>query len=85
MLSSSTAVVDLTEILRDLKRNGYLIAREDVAALSPYMTSHIKRFGDYLIDLDIVPQTLDEIGAFILTYPTPVSNERAKTRLIVVV
>lgn len=60
-------VVDLTDILRDLKRNGYLIAREDVAALSPYMTSHIKRFGDYLIDLDIVPQTLDEIGAFILT------------------
>ena len=60
-------VVDLTDILRDLKRDGYLIAREDVAALSPYMTSHIKRFGDYLIDLDTVPQTLDEIGAFILT------------------
>ncbi|MDF5733301.1 MAG: Tn3 family transposase [Rhizonema sp. PD38] len=59
--------MDLTDILRDLKRNGYLIVREDVAALSPYMTSHIKRFGDYLIDLDIVPQTLDEIGAFILT------------------
>ncbi len=59
-------VVDLTDILRDLKRDGYLIAREDVAALSPYMTSHIKRFGDYLIDLDTVPQTLDEIGAFIL-------------------
>ena len=59
-------VVDLTEILRDLKRDGYLIAREDVAALSPYMTSHIKRFGDYLIDLDTVPQTLDEIGAFVL-------------------
>lgn len=60
-------VVDLTDILRDLKRDGYLIAREDVAALSPYMTSHIKRFGDYLIDLDTVPQTLDEIGAFVLT------------------
>jgi TnpA family transposase len=60
-------VVDLTDILRNLKRDGYLIAREDVAALSPYMTSHIKRFGDYLIDLDTVPQTLDEIGAFVLT------------------
>jgi len=59
-------VVDLTDILRDLKRDGYLIAREDVASLSPYMTSHIKRFGDYLIDLDTVPQTLDEIGAFVL-------------------
>lgn len=60
-------VVDLTDILRDLKRDGYFIAREDVAALSPYMTNHIRRFGDYLIDLDTVPQTLDEIGAFILT------------------
>lgn len=36
------------------------MAREDVAALSPYMTSHIKQFGNYPIDLDIVPQALDE-------------------------
>ncbi|MCF3609743.1 transposase [Planktothrix agardhii 1033] len=34
--------------------------REDLAALSPYLTSHIKRFGDYLIDLDTIPQALDE-------------------------
>lgn len=32
-------VVDLTNILRNLKREGYLIMREDVAALSPYMNS----------------------------------------------
>ena len=38
----------------------YLVVRNDVAALSPYLTSHIKRFGDYLIDLDAVPQALDE-------------------------
>ena len=58
-------VVDLTNILRDLKREGYLIMREDVAALSPYMNSHIKRFGDYSIDLDTLPQTLDEVAAFV--------------------
>lgn len=40
--------------------------REDVAALSPYMTSHIKRFGDYLIDLETVPQALDEVGTLVL-------------------
>jgi hypothetical protein len=34
--------------------------REDLMALSPYLTSHIKRFGDYLIDLDTIPQALDE-------------------------
>ncbi|QFS52907.1 Transposase [Nostoc sphaeroides CCNUC1] len=58
-------VVDLTNILRDLKRDGYLIMREDVAVLSPYMNSHIKRFGDYSIDLDTLPQTLDEVAAFV--------------------
>ena len=52
--------VDLTSVLGQLKREGYLVMRSDVAALSPYMTSLIKRFGDYLIDLDVVPQALDE-------------------------
>jgi TnpA family transposase len=58
--------VDLTDVLSNLKREGYLIMRDDVAALSPYMTSHIKRFGDYLIDLETVPQSLDEVGALVL-------------------
>jgi len=58
--------VDLTDVLRDLKREGYLLTREDVMVLSPYMTSHIKRFGDYLIDLETVPQTLDAVGALVL-------------------
>ncbi len=54
-------VVDLTDLLQQLKREGYLLEREDVASLSPYLTSHIKRFGDYLIDLDAIPQALDEL------------------------
>lgn len=40
-------VVDITYALRELKREGYEVIREDVAALSPYLTRHIKRFGDY--------------------------------------
>lgn len=59
-------VVDLTEILRSLKREGYLLTRENVAALSPYLTSHIKRFGDYLVDLEVVPQALDEGMSLVL-------------------
>ncbi len=59
-------VVDLTEILRSLKREGYLLTREDVAALSPYLTSHIKRFGDYLVDLEAIPQALDEGVSLVL-------------------
>ena len=46
-------VVEQTRIIRSLMREG---SAEDVAALSPYMTSHIKRFGDYLIDAEAVPE-----------------------------
>jgi len=35
------------------------VTREVVATLSPYQTRHLKRFGDYVIDLDTVPQPLD--------------------------
>ena len=52
-------VVDQTRILRELKLEGFPVNREDVATLSPYVTSHIKRFGDYIIDLDTVPEPID--------------------------
>jgi TnpA family transposase len=58
-------VVDLTDILRDLQKQGYLINREDVAVVSPYMTAHVKRFGDYLIDMDTVPPSLDEVDSLV--------------------
>ena len=40
-------VVDMTRVIRELHGEGYEISREDLAALSPYLTRHIKRFGDY--------------------------------------
>ncbi|MBS9387275.1 MAG: Tn3 family transposase [Dolichospermum sp. BR01] len=52
--------------MQDLLKAGHLINREDVAALSPYMTSHIKRFGDYLIDMETVPNLLDDDGLLVL-------------------
>ena len=52
-------VVDQTRILRELKEEGFPVAREDVATLSPYVTSHIKRFGDYIIDAEAVPEPID--------------------------
>lgn len=59
-------VVDLTEILRDLHLSGYLISREDVAVVSPYITAHVQRFGDYLIDMETVPPSLDEVESLVL-------------------
>ena len=40
---------------KDVLRGGHWTS-EDVAALSPYVTSHVKRFGDYLIDVDALPE-----------------------------
>ncbi|NRF94422.1 Tn3 family transposase [Paenibacillus frigoriresistens] len=52
-------VVDMTGILRKLASEGTEFTKSDVAALSPYMTRHIKRFGDYVIDLKDVPEPID--------------------------
>ena len=53
-------VVDLTNILQQLKREDYLLDKDDLAALSPYLTNQIKRFGDYLVDFSQIPPSLDE-------------------------
>ena len=58
--------VDLTEVLQQLKREGYLIEREDMEALSPYLINQIKRFGDYLIDMNTLPRALDEVNTLLL-------------------
>jgi TnpA family transposase len=52
-------VVDMTRILRQLAREGYGVTRETLSFLSPYLTEHIRRFGDYVIDLDRVPPPLE--------------------------
>ena len=49
-------MVEQTRIIKTLMRAGWKITPEDVAALSPYVTSHVKRFGDYLIDVDALPE-----------------------------
>ena len=55
--------VDLTEILQQLKHEGYLVDSEDIKALSPYLNQHIKRFGDYWLDMNTWPKALDEMMA----------------------
>ena len=39
-------VGDMTRVIRELQGEGYAISRDDLATLSPYLTRHIKRFGD---------------------------------------
>jgi len=44
-------VADLTEALQKLEQRGYPVHPEDVAHLSPYLTEHLQRFGDYVLKL----------------------------------
>ena len=45
-------VVNLTKIINDLVDEGYPITQELVGGLSPYLTEHFNRFGDYRLDLN---------------------------------
>lgn len=48
--------VDMPDVLQQLAQEGYTIAAQMVARLSLYLTQHIKRFGDYVLDMDAKPE-----------------------------
>jgi len=43
-----------------LGQEGWNITRDELAMLSPYMTHHVKRFGNYVMDLDTLPQPIED-------------------------
>ena len=58
--------IDMGNTIKRLKGEGVELTRQDIKSLSPYLTSHIKRFGEYIIDLDrksdpIINLDLDKI------------------------
>lgn len=44
--------IDMENTIIELKKEGIKITKEDIKTLSPYLTSHIKRFGEYILDLN---------------------------------
>lgn len=52
-------VIELTRIFRELAAEGLVIRRRDAEHLSPYLTRHIKRFGEYYLDVSRTPEPLD--------------------------
>ncbi|MDQ3830505.1 MAG: transposase [Candidatus Tectomicrobia bacterium] len=53
-------VVSMTRVLQDLVDEGYRVAPEIIARLSPYKTEHINRFGHYELRFDHVPPPITE-------------------------
>lgn len=45
-------VIDMTKLLQQLKQEGYAVNSKTLARISPYLTEHIQRFGEYVIDMD---------------------------------
>jgi hypothetical protein len=40
-------------VLKGLLKEGYPVTREILGRLSPYLTEHIRRFGDYSLDMTV--------------------------------
>jgi TnpA family transposase len=45
-------IVDMTNVLREMIEEGKEIRKETVGGLSPYLRRHIRRFGDYVLDME---------------------------------
>ena len=51
-------VADMTDALASLVAEGWAVTPGQVARLSPYGTSRVKRFGEYVLDMDGAPPPL---------------------------
>lgn len=52
-------VVDMTKVIDKLVKDGEEINPDFLSFLSPYLTEHIKRFGQYFLDLEENPEPLE--------------------------
>jgi len=59
-------MIDLTDAIHKLQMSGKIISEKDIAYLSPYLTNNIKRFGDYILDLEAEPQDIERIKNLII-------------------
>jgi hypothetical protein len=45
--------------IQTLMTQGEVVHHRYIKALSPFITSHIKRYGDYVVNLQSIPQPLE--------------------------
>ncbi|MBV9139992.1 MAG: Tn3 family transposase [Pseudonocardiales bacterium] len=52
--------LDIADVVRELQAEGWIVDPLDLAQVSPYLTEHIKRFGEYSThELGITPEDYD--------------------------
>jgi TnpA family transposase len=52
-------VADMTRVLTSMAKDGLPVTPDLVACLSPYTREHIRRFGQYALDMDDLPEPLN--------------------------
>ncbi|MBK8989652.1 MAG: Tn3 family transposase [Chloroflexi bacterium] len=57
--------VHIPDVLHEMVQEGYEVTTEIVATFSPYAREHIKRFGEYVIDLEMIPPPLQPDKPFL--------------------
>ena len=52
-------VADMTNVLASMARDKHPVSPGLVASLSPYTREHIRRFGQYVLDMNDLPEPLE--------------------------
>ena len=52
-------VADITEVLASMAKDNHPVTPALVASLSPYTRDHIRRFGQYVLDMNELPEPLE--------------------------
>jgi len=53
-------MLEISAALNTLAKEGHVPTGDQLAALSPYQTRHIKRFGDYELDLSAIAEPVTD-------------------------
>ncbi|MBY0544101.1 MAG: Tn3 family transposase [Gammaproteobacteria bacterium] len=59
-------VCDMSDIIAELMEEGYKTTKEDMSYLCPYWTSHLKRFGDIVMDIQSIPKNIERSRSLVL-------------------
>ena len=62
--------IDLSQAIQAVRDQGFPVTTELLAGLSPYLTSKIKRYGDYILDMLTQPLPFEEIMAWPMRFST---------------
>lgn len=48
-------MLDMSDVIVELHQEGYPILEEELSRLSPYLVGKLNRFGDYVVNMNVVP------------------------------